>query len=146
MKEFFIDIFKYHHHFNRQLIDQLMEIKDALPARTLPLFCHILNAHQIWNSRIMGDKEFGVHDTHALEACKDIDDQNHRQTLKIISGHDLEKKIKYRNSKGMEFTNSIAEILFHISNHSTHHRAQVISDLRQSGITPIPTDYIFYKR
>ena len=146
MKEFFIDIFRYHQHYNRQLLDQLIENSSVLPARTFPLYCHIINAHQIWNARITGDKEFGVHDVHSPEACKSINDQNHSSTLEIISKEDLERKINYRNSKGMEFTNSIHEILFHISNHSTHHKGQVISDLRQSGITPITTDYIFYKR
>ena len=146
MKEFFIDIFQYHHHFNRQLIDQLIENKDALPPRTLPLFCHLLNAHQIWNARITGEKELGVHEVHSLEACKGINDQNHSRTLEIVSTKDFGRKINYANSKGMEFNNSISEILFHISNHSAHHRGQVISDLRQSGITPIATDYIFYKR
>ncbi|WP_324720372.1 DinB family protein [Salinimicrobium sp. HB62] len=146
MKEFFTDIFQYHQHFNRQLIDQLIENKDALPPATLPLFCHLLNAHQIWNARITGEKEFGVHDTYSLEDCLRITHQNHHRTLDIISANDFDRKIKYRNSKGMEFTNSIGEILFHISNHSTHHRGQVIADLRKSGITPITTDYIFYKR
>lgn len=40
----------------------------------------------------------------------------------------------------------IQQILFHIANHFTHHRGQIISDLRQNGIEPRISDYIFYKR
>ena len=50
------------------------------------------------------------------------------------------------NSKGETFSNKIKDILFHIINHSTYHRAQIATDLKQNGIEPINTDYIFYKR
>jgi uncharacterized damage-inducible protein DinB len=46
----------------------------------------------------------------------------------------------------MEYINSIQQILFHVANHFSHHKGQIISDLRQSGIDPIVIDYIFYKR
>lgn len=146
MKEFFEDIFKYHHHFNQKLADLFMEHRAKISQRTIPLFSHVLNAHQIWNSRILGVTSFGVHQLHKLEDFKTIDESNFGDTLKILSAFDLNKQVRYKTSKGDEFQNSIQEILFHTANHSTHHKGQLISDLRQSGIEPIVTDYIFYKR
>ncbi|GAB2769896.1 DinB family protein [Salinimicrobium soli] len=146
MKDFFIDIFTYHHHFNQELLKIFQRNQDRLSTRTIPLFSHVLNAHQIWNSRILNTKTLQVQEVHSLDDCKLLDDENFELTLKILDEFDLMNRIQYRNSKGDKFENSVQEILFHIANHSTHHKGQLISDLRQQEIEPPVTDYIFYKR
>lgn len=143
--EFFKDIFEYHNHFNQKLADQLIEHSGRISERTTPLFSHMINAHQIWNSRILKLKPFSVHEVRSLQENKDCDVENYRNTLKILDEFDLTKMMKYQTSKGDEFSNSIQQVLFHVVNHHTHHRGQIISDLRQSGIQPIVTDYILYK-
>lgn len=40
----------------------------------------------------------------------------------------------------------IKDIMFHIVNHSTYHRAQIATELKDHGIEPLKTDYILYKR
>jgi uncharacterized damage-inducible protein DinB len=147
MTSFFQEIFEYHHHFNQKLIDELKKHEKKLPQRTFPLFCHVLNAHHIWNARILRiTTGFGVQDIHPIEACKEIDDKNYSDTKKIIETVSLEENITYKTFKGEEFSNTVRDILFHVVNHSTHHKGQIISDFRQQGIVPITTDYIFYKR
>ncbi|MEP7107041.1 MAG: DinB family protein [Ferruginibacter sp.] len=146
MKDFFKDVFEYHHHFNQLLIEQLALHEAALPQRTIPLFCHILNASQIWNSRILALPAFGVHQIHAVNECGQIDDAIFRDVLSILENYDLSTIIHYKNSAGNEFSNSVRDILFHAVNHATHHKGQVISDFRLSGFEPLVTDYIFYKR
>lgn len=146
MNTLFKDIFIYHHHFNQKLIDEFRKHGPNLPQRSFPLFCHVLNAHQIWNARILNTDEFGVHQQHALEQCPAIDETNYLNTLKILETVDLESAITYKTSKGQPFTNLVRDILFHAANHTTHHRGQIISDFRQSGIAPLVTDYIFFKR
>jgi len=147
MKEFFQDIFEYHHHFNQKLADLLIQHSAKISKRTIPLFSHNINAHLIWNARILNtEPEVGVHYTHSLEKCKSLDDTNYEDTLRILEQCQLYENIAYQNSKGKQFKNSIQQILFHIANHFTHHKGQIILDLRQKRIEPIITDYIFYKR
>lgn len=146
MKSFIKEIFEYHHHFNQLLIDQLVQYQSILPERSIPLFNHMLNAHRIWNARIVGHPTIGVNDMHPLLEYKIIDADNYSRTLKIIDGFDLSQIITYKTSSGEEYFNSIRDILFQVANHTTHHRGQIISDFRQSGIPPLVTDYIFYKR
>ncbi len=146
MKDFFEDIFKYHNHFNQLLADQFEINSHQISDRSIPLFSHMLNAHQIWNSRILHQPPFGVNDVHDIPTGKKIDNHNLDSTLKILENFSLDTVINYKNTKGVEFQNSISEILFHVINHHTHHRGQLISDLRQVGIEPLVTDYIFYKR
>ncbi len=146
MKAFFKDIFEYHHHFNQTLMKQMIENEKKLSERIVLLLSHSINAHQIWNARITEKEKLGVHQLHSLKECLKIDAENYKDSLKIIDERDLQEKIVYQNSKGKEFNNSIQQILFHIANHFSHHKGQIISDLKQSGVEPIVTDYIFYKR
>lgn len=146
MKEFFKDIFAYQHHLNQKLMDQINEHWQKVPDDSYALFCHVLNAHQVWNSRILNLEPFGVQQLHHREDCKAIDHNNYLDTLRIIDTIDPEKLVLYKNTKGQEFSNKVKDILFHINNHSTHHRAQLASLFRGLGITPLVSDFIFYKR
>ena len=91
MKSFFKEIFEYHHHYNQLLLDELIKHKKELPERTYPLFCHIINAHQIWNARIMQAPSLGVHEVHQPERCREIDVNNLKDTLYILEHYDLEQ-------------------------------------------------------
>ena len=146
MDAFFKDIFAYHTHYNQLLADVLLSHKGSISSRSIPLFSHCINAHQIWNSRILGTEPLAVFEEHTLEHCKELDHTNYADTLRILSDKELQTIIHYTNSKGEVFSNSVQDILFHIANHFTHHRGQLVSDLRQQGIAPPVTDYIFYKR
>lgn len=146
MKEFFKEIFEYHHHFNRLLIEQLALHETALPKRTYPLFCHVLNASQVWNSRILSTRPLGVHELHTCNDCMLVNNEILNGVLEIVEHRDLMESIAYVNTAGKSFSNTIRDILFHSANHATHHKGQVISDFRLSGIEPLVTDYIFYKR
>lgn len=146
LDSFLKDLFEYHHYYNQRLLAELIKHGDVISERTVPLYAHMINAHQIWNSRIVGGESFGVNDMHTLQECMDLDRQNFGNSLQILEGFDLNTSIHYQNSRGAKYDNTIYEMLFQVINHTTHHRGQIISDLRQSGIAPMITDYIFYKR
>jgi uncharacterized damage-inducible protein DinB len=53
----------------------------------------------------------------------------------------------YKSLKGEPFESTYEDTLFHIVNHSTYHRGQIISMLREAGMTNLPnTDLIHYLR
>jgi uncharacterized damage-inducible protein DinB len=147
MKPFFKELFEYNNHFNQKLADIFNESPDKTSEKAIKLFNHLLNAHQIWNNRIEPKQTpFGVWELNAVQDLKNIDASNYEQTLFILDNFDLNTPIKYTNSKGETFSNSIQDIYFHVINHSTHHRGQIASEFRQYGLNPLVTDYIFYKR
>nr|WP_297787363.1 DinB family protein [uncultured Allomuricauda sp.] len=121
---------------------------DHVPENCIGLFSHMLNAHHIWNHRILGIPiDFGVWDKHNIDQWEDIHYENQRTSFEIVSNTDtFEKRVEYTNSEGKNYSNELKDILFHIINHSTHHRGQIMMELRNSGITPEPLDYIHYKR
>ena len=146
MIRFFQEIFAYHHHYNQAIVDIIQKNELKIPDKVFSLFSHILNAHQIWNSRILGATSYEVWQSHALDTYKEIDERNFSDTLTILKKESLEKAVTYKNFKGDGFSNSIRDILFQIANHTTHHRGQIILLFRQSEIEPPITDYIFYLR
>ena len=147
MKGFFQQLFDYNYYCNKKMIDQCSG-PDKVPDNCIRLFSHILNAHHIWNQRILGNtSDYGVWDLHMVEGWEDIHYDNQRTTFEILSGTDaLENRVEYTNSAGKVFTNEVKDILFHIINHSTHHRGQMMRTFRDEGLAPEPLDYIFYKR
>jgi uncharacterized damage-inducible protein DinB len=146
MKEEFKDLFEYSHQVNQKLMALLTENRSGISERTVQLVNHLLNAHQIWNARILGEKCFGVWQLNKWEDLNVIDRQNYIKSLQLVEVLDMEAWITYKNSSGAKLSDKTKDILFHIINHSTYHRAQIALLLREQGIDPINTDYIFYKR
>ncbi|MBK9636245.1 MAG: damage-inducible protein DinB [Bacteroidetes bacterium] len=131
----------------KKLTDVFNESPDKTSEKSVKLFNHVLNAHQIWNNRIDPKQiPFGVWELHDTQDLKTIGKTNYEQTLQILDKFDFNETINYSNSKGQTFSNSIKDILFHVINHSTYHRGQVATEFKQYGLEPLVTDYIFYKR
>jgi uncharacterized damage-inducible protein DinB len=59
-----------------------------------------------------------------------------------LTGERLASPVTYANFQGETWTYTLADILFDLVNHSTYHRGQVATLLRQLGKTPVATDYV----
>ncbi|WP_316824594.1 DinB family protein [Pedobacter miscanthi] len=111
------------------------------------LFSHVLNAQHIWAQRISGKKPlYGVWYIHPKENFESLSADNFKLIRETLKNNALDKKVLYHNSRGDQYENRIDEILFHLFNHSTYHRGQVVTLLKKAGYTPPVTDYIMLKR
>ena len=147
MKQFFRELLEYNYHFNQELGDVFLREAGKASEKSFKLYSHILNAHQVWNSRIEpGQTAFGVWDIHPVEACKGIDKRNYDDSLRILDNLGLELMIDYTTTRGDKFSNRLRDIVFHIINHGTYHRGQIATEFRQSGLTPLVSDFVLYKR
>lgn len=147
MKPFFKELFKYNNDCNQKLSSVFIDNPNKTSEKALRLFSHVLNAHQIWNNRIKTTQSaYGVWVIHVVQDLKKIDRANYEQTLQLLNTYNLNTTINYINSKGQTFTNSIQDIVFHIINHSTYHRGQIATALKDVGLEPLSTDFIYFKR
>jgi len=146
MKEKLADLFEYTFHFNKEMIAVISENISGVDEKIISLINHTLNAQQVWNSLISGEASFEVWQINPFETLQEINQLNLKKSIGIVKDFDLDQKITYQNSRGTEFENTVFEILFQAINHSTYHRGQINSLLKQHGIEPLLTDYIFYKR
>lgn len=61
-----------------------------------------------------------------------------------VSEESLRTIIAYVNTKGEQWAYPLWQIMQHVVNHSTYHRGQVTTMLRQLGAQPIATDFLLY--
>lgn len=147
MKPFFTELFDYNHHVNQQLVAIMASNSNIVSDKAVRLFSHIMNAQQIWNNRIKPKSTlYGVWTAHAVEDFQQLDQVNFEHTALIINTVDLSFTLPSLQVRGRNFNKTVAEILFHIINHSTYHRGQIASEFRQIGIEPLATDYFLYEK
>ncbi|MCZ4225573.1 DinB family protein [Pedobacter rhodius] len=111
------------------------------------LFSHVLNAQHIWAKRISGEAViYDVWQEHKKENFNRISLNNFKLIHACLATKNFDEVLVYKNSKGEEFKNTVGEMFLHMLNHSTYHRGQIITLLKNSGIEPPVTDYIIFKR
>ena len=59
-----------------------------------------------------------------------------------LSEADLAQSCTYKNSRGEDWSSSVADILNQLILHAAHHRGQISLEIRNSGHVPAPVDYI----
>ena len=147
MIPFFTEVFDYNLNVNQKLADVFTEHPDTSPEKARRLFCHILNAHHLWNNRIEPTQPgFGVWEMHDTQNLKAINQANYDKSMQILNSLEPSYTLSYTNTTGQAFTSRVSDILFHIINHSTYHRGQIAALFRENGLEPLATDYIIFKR
>jgi uncharacterized damage-inducible protein DinB len=66
--------------------------------------------------------------------------------LAQLTDADLEGVVTYRAPDGLAFSHPLGQLMRHVVNHSTYHRGQLATLLRQLGHTPPNTDFTRYLR
>jgi uncharacterized damage-inducible protein DinB len=81
-----------------------------------------------------------------LETWKDLS-LDFKKLIEEMSEDQFQQKLLYKNTKGIEYNQSYYQLLTHVFNHSTYHRGQVVTMLRQVGFTDVnSTDMTTYFR
>ena len=148
MKEYFKDLLEYSHYYNLEVIKKFNDgdLEFMIPKRATELLSHTLNAQKIWNSRIAGKvNSVDVWENLEVEELENAETENHEETLALLDKEELDRMVKFKNTKGESYENSVRDIIFHIINHSTYHRGQIATEFRKQGIDPIVSDFVYYK-
>jgi len=61
-----------------------------------------------------------------------------------LTDESLAQPITYTNTKGEQWTYQLGHMLQHVANHSSYHRGQVTTMLRQLGFEPAPVDLLVF--
>lgn len=143
-----------------RLVDH-MRWADALVAHTLDddskadpeairLFAHIASVEHLWYARIHGRTpqhavwpQLTVAESRALAAeHADL----FERLLRESDDAALARVVDYRNTAGIDYRNTMSDIIAHTSVHGEHHRGQIARLIRASGREPPYTDFIQYAR
>ena len=148
MKERFTRLYEYNIWANNLFVD-ILKSNTYKNEKITKLFNHIGNAQLIWLDRITKVEEDipEVWDEGNLNDAIELVKKSSQLWLDFIySQEEYEDVIEYKNSKGDQYETRISDILTHVANHSTHHRGQLATLLREEDIDPPASDFIFYVR
>jgi uncharacterized damage-inducible protein DinB len=130
---------------NRETMDAVRQ-GAAPPPRSLRWMAHIIGAEYLWLARLTGQTSpLPVWPNLSLDGCDRRLDDLSPQLLECLADatpERLSQEVAYTNSKGEAWTNTVEEILTHVTIHSAYHRGQIAADLRAAGQVPPYTDYI----
>ncbi len=132
-----------------ELVAGAMATADVIDTKALEYLAHMYWAQQMWIHRIGGpyEKPADLWALKRLDACVADGAEMTKAWIAILETCELETPITFTTvSDNVTYTHTIGEIVTHVVNHGTHHRAQISSILRGQGVTPPGTDYIFYLR
>jgi uncharacterized damage-inducible protein DinB len=113
---------------------------------------HMLFAEWIWLERFKGlsptqvfdEGEFA--DVVALRDRFAVVEAHRAEWWKALPEDAVSKRLRYKNTKGEAFEARLWELIQHVVNHSSYHRGQVVTLLRQLGAKPPSTDLMLYDR
>lgn len=135
------------------LILQALKNSSLSNEKAVQIFGHLLLAEYEWLRRLTGEHadstNFNFWSIETIADCEKIFDENRRNYEKLFSKlteENLNSTATYKNSKGLEFTNTRREILNHVFFHSAQHRGQIIQTIRAAGETPPYVDFIGFLR
>jgi uncharacterized damage-inducible protein DinB len=63
-----------------------------------------------------------------------------------LADTDIDRAIQYTNFRGETFTQPLWQLMRHVVNHSSYHRGQITTMLRQLGHPAVATDLVLYYR
>jgi uncharacterized damage-inducible protein DinB len=148
MKEYFKKLYQYNVWANKKVINCL-KAQQVDDDKILTLMSHTLSALFIWLARIKGmpTSPFPLWQKYKLSELETMAEDIGKNWLEFIeSTASFNRELSYTNYVGDPYVNNVENIMIHLVNHSTYHRAQIAILLRQKGFDPVNTDFITYDR
>ncbi len=128
--------------FTRAMGNSFASVRDTL--------AHILSGEWIWLERwqgrfpadLLNPADFAT--VQSLETRWKTVEQDCEQFMRELTPQRLNQDLAYLNRAGQRFSYPLWQQMIHVVNHSTYHRGQVTTMLRQLGAEPAVTDFLVY--
>ena len=109
---------------------------------------HMLWSEWVWLERWRGHSPKELFVVEDFPAFADVVSRwreiqaGQRAVVQSLTAADLQRVIRYTNRAGEEWEYTLANMIYHLINHSTYHRGQVTNMLRMLNVTPVTTDFL----
>jgi uncharacterized damage-inducible protein DinB len=113
---------------------------------------HSYGAEWIWLQRWKGTNPTALFSEQEIPTFAQLRErwtalrQDLNRFLDTLTDEQLQSPFTYADLKGNQYTQPLWQQMQHLINHSTYHRGQVVTLLRQLGVKPVSTDFIAYYR
>lgn len=152
-------LFDYNYWANRRLLVTAAQAAPEQLTQSLPLpwetilgtFAHILGAEWVWRQRcqegISPARMLDRDQFSTLEVLEQRWSQEEAAMRAFLAGLDeaqLHSAIHYKNTRGTAFSRTLWQLLAHVVNHGTQHRAEIAVFLTEFGHSPGDMDLNLY--
>ena len=113
-------------------------------------FSHILGAEWIWLERWQGRSPKTLLDgasfptVQSLESRWETVERDQAQFIEALTSQRLVEELPYLNQGGQRYSYPLWQQMVHVVNHSSYHRGQITTLLRQLGAEAASTDLLVY--
>ena len=111
---------------------------------------HILAAEWIWLERWNGVSPKALLNPSAFPTVDALRERwseverGYNEFIERVTDDSLDKVITYTNTKGEDWSYPLVQMLQHVMNHSSYHRGQVTTMLRQLGEKGVTVDLLVF--
>jgi uncharacterized damage-inducible protein DinB len=151
-------LFGYTEWANARLVAALAPLSDQALAQPVAssfgslrdTLAHVIAGEWIWLRRFknetptaMPDWVKGAGRAELLSMLAAVEAER-RAFLAELTDEALERPLEYRLLSGAAHRDRLADLIQHVVNHSTYHRGQAVTQLRQLGLAPPSTDLVAF--
>ena len=152
------ELYLYNHWANQRTVDSVAALSTEKFTRDMgnsfssvrDTLAHILSAEWIWLERWHGrfpKSMLPASDFPTVETLRrrwELVDHDLNRFLETLTPERLREPLAYLNRAGERFSYRLWQQMAHVVNHSSYHRGQVTTLLRQLGAEPNGTDFLSY--
>jgi uncharacterized damage-inducible protein DinB len=130
--------------FTRDLGSSFPSLRDTL--------AHIYGAEWLWLERWHGriptalPRAADFPDFESIQKRLTEMDRTLVDYVSALTADDIHRVAQFKTTAGVPYAQPLWQCLQHVANHSTYHRGQVTTMLRQLGAKPVGTDMIGFYR
>jgi uncharacterized damage-inducible protein DinB len=148
MKELLLKQMEFEYWANREILSSMKQAR-PLHERAVLLFSHIQSVNRNWLDRVQGEQaSMAMFQERTLAECEILLHQTHSGWIAYLENTDLEVldgKISFHLPlDGTTRTLDRKDAIFHITNHSSYHRGQIITLLKGSVADLPMLGYLFF--
>jgi uncharacterized damage-inducible protein DinB len=111
---------------------------------------HMYGAERVWLARWSGKGQNAMPEGElpqsGLRERWTVLHNEMKEYAESLTDQKLFASFAYRDLRGNPYSQPLWQQMQHLANHSTYHRGQITTLLRQLGVTPVSTDLIAYYR
>jgi uncharacterized damage-inducible protein DinB len=152
------ELYDYNHWANQRVLSSVTPLTDEVFTRNMgnsfssvrDTLAHILGAEWIWLERWLGRSPEALLRASDFPTLRVLQqrwatvrhDQN--QYIQTLVPDRLKDEVSYTNTRGDRYSYALWRQMVHVPNHSSYHRGQITTLLRQIGAEPASTDLLVY--
>jgi uncharacterized damage-inducible protein DinB len=154
------ELYEYNRWANRRVLEVTAklsaenfskDLRNSFPSIRQTLV-HVLSAEWIWMTRWKGSSPGGIPESWNLSShpalrteWQNVENEQ-AEFVSTLTEEKLLATVAYRTTLGESYSNPLWQLMRHVVNHSTYHRGQITTMLRQLGADAIGTDLIYFYR